>query len=163
MSGNQQQGFDVNAFLQESLGVSLDTQRLTIPKGEYTAQIDTGDKAIDLQFGTISKQGSKNFGKPWARLDVKCVIPDPNLAATLKVERPVVRASIMLDLDANGKIDTSPQRNIRLGKLLEACGQNNPQGSIAGCAGKAVKIMVNVVEEDGKDPYNEVTMFAPAL
>lgn len=160
---NSNSNFDVNAFLQETIAAPLDTQRLVVPAGEYLAQIDTGEGAIGLNFGTVKKEGSKMFGKPWASLNVKLVIPDPNLAAQLKTDRVVVYGSIMLDLNDAGKVDQSPQRNIRLGKLLDACGQNVPGGSIAGCAGKTVKVMIGVDQEEGRDPRNEVISFAKPL
>jgi hypothetical protein len=115
--------FDVASFMNESIDGVLDTALILIPEGEHMGQIGVGEKDVDLTFG-ISKK--KDPPTPWLRVDIFIDATDPNLAVQLKREKVRARYSIMLDLNEEGKLDTRPQRNVHLGKLREAVGQNKP-------------------------------------
>lgn len=105
-------------FLNESVEMpELDTTFTPIPEGEYTGQIGTDEKDVDVRVG------SKN-DKPWMQATVQVVLSDPNLLALMKRDEPVkVRYQFFVDLH-EGKMDTRPQRNVKLGALKAAVGQN---------------------------------------
>ncbi len=145
---------DASAFLNETFEMpELDTVLNPIPLGEYPAQIGVGDKDVDVQTGT------KN-DKPWMRLILMMEITDPNVAAQMKRDvNPKVRYDFFIDLDAAGRIDTNPQRNVKLGKLRKAVGQNKPGTwgfpMLKGCPLK-VKIKHRADENDPTTIYSEV-------
>jgi hypothetical protein len=106
--------FDPAALLDQTLESNA-TRRDPLPVGEAVAQI-TG---LDLKSGTSQK------GNDWTRLDVKLEITDPEYLAQIpgQPEKAFANLGIMLDMQ-NGSIATGPNRNIRLGRLREACGTN---------------------------------------
>lgn len=153
MSG-QEQEFDVNAFLNETIDGELDTKIIPIPEGEHMAQIGTGDKDVDVSRGISPKNN-----KPWMRLDVRMKLTDPNLAASLQREEVTARYSIMLDLNEAGKLDMRPQRNVNLGKLRDAVNQNRPgPWSFLNLKGNPIKVKIKQRKaDDGSDTvYSDV-------
>lgn len=113
--------FDVNAFMSENIDAPLDTKIDPIPEGEHLGQIGIGDKDVDVATGISPKNN-----KPWMRCDLMIDLSDPNLLAQLKREKVRARYGVMIDLNDSGKLDTRPQRNVTLGKLRDAVGQNKP-------------------------------------
>ncbi len=108
------QEFNAQAFMQEMQEMpALDTKIDPIPPADYPGKIGEGDKDVDLVAGVKD-------GKPWMRLVCLIEITDPNLAAQLKRDtNPKVRYDCFIDLDATGRTDTRPQKNVKLGKLKD--------------------------------------------
>lgn len=107
--------FDKESFLNSTVTGANETKVTPVPEGEYTAMID------DLDIRTGEKDG-----KPWASLSIKWYIPDEQLKALLGMEHPTVTDSIFLDME-NGKLAFGPNKNVRLGRIREAAGQNDPK------------------------------------
>jgi hypothetical protein len=150
----QNTNFDVASFMNESIDATLDTKLDPIPEGEHMAQIGTDDKDVDLASGVSAKNG-----RAWLRLDMRVTFTDPNLAAQLKREKVTGRYSIMLDLNEQGKLDLRPQRNINLGKLRDAVGQNRPgPWNFNMLKGQPIKVKVKQKpnEDDPMNPYSEI-------
>lgn len=157
----QPQQFNVAEFMNETYDGVLDTRIDPIPEGEHMAQIGTGDKDVDLAFGI-----AKSTQKPWMRLDMMLDYTDPNLATLLKREKVRGRYSIMLDLNEAGKLDWRPQRNVHLGKLRDAVGQNRPgPWSFGQLRGQPIKVKVKQKpnENDPLSPYSEVVSVTRAI
>lgn len=155
--------FNAAEFMNETIDTQLDTKILPVPPGEHLGQIGTGEKDVDI-IGGIIKNGP-NAGKPWVRLDCMVYLTDPNLAAQLKREVVKVRYSVMLDLNEAGKLDTREQRNVNLGKLRDAVGQNQPgpwnYNQLKGCAIKVV-VKQKPNENNPEEPYSEVVAVTKA-
>lgn len=121
--------FDPVELLNSNL-VANATVRTPLPVGETVAQITE----IKLADGVSGPQ-SKKPGVPWARLDCTLEITDPEYLKTVgdgTREKAVTFLGIMLDMK-DGKIASGDDRNVRLGKLREACGVNGqPLGALAG-------------------------------
>lgn len=114
--------FDSDAFLQATITQSVDTTRTPVPPGDYTVQINTDEKAISVDKGTIGK--GDRAGQPWASLVVLMTIPDPSgsIKAATGRDPAIVRHNIFLDFALDGSLDFSTGKNIQFAKLFEACG-----------------------------------------
>lgn len=114
--------FDADAFLQSTITQSIDTTRTPVPPGDYVAQVNTDDKAISIDKGTIGK--GERTGQPWASLVVLMTIPDPSGSIMTATGRSpvIVRHNVFLDLTPSGQLDFSTGKNVQFGKLFEACG-----------------------------------------
>lgn len=117
-----------------------------IPANDYDVQIGVDEKALKMA-------GGEKDGKPWKRLDVLMAINDP--AGRLKEthgDTPTIRYGVMIDLDENThRFDFGPNRNVKVGKLLEAAGVRKRGWKFTDLYGKRLKIKV-VNKPDKDDP-----------
>lgn len=120
--------FDADALMNENIAANA-TKRDPLPIGETTAQI----MECKISDG-VSGPNSKNPGTPWARLDCKLEITDPEYLAQIpgNPSKATTFLGVMLDLQ-NGSIAVGPNKNIRVGRLREAAGCNGkPLSAIPG-------------------------------
>jgi hypothetical protein len=103
--------FDPNTFLSQEVKGANETKYTPIPKGEYHG----------CYIDEISMAEYDN--KPI--LVVTTAIPDENLKKTLGMEKPIISDRIFLDYE-NGALLFGQNKNIKLGRLREAIGQNKP-------------------------------------
>jgi hypothetical protein len=155
--------FNVEQFLNETVDAAeLDTQRIPVPSGEYLGQIGTEKGDVDLKTGL-----SKKNQKPWMALQLKVRITDANLAAQLKRDpnEPIVLYyNTFVDLNEQGKTDWRPQKNINLGKIRSAVGQNKAgPWSFMQLAGQPVKVSVKQKPGEDGEPRSEIVAFAKAM
>lgn len=139
--------FDPEAFLGTDTSDEMSTVVLPIPEGEYNATIDSvkarlaGDKPV--------------FKVIWNIDDA-----DGKVAKATGRDKNTVRQSIWLDVNDNGSLDTGTGKNVGLGRLREAVGQNkagkpwNPNMLV----GQVAKILVGqrVDKDDASIIYNDV-------
>lgn len=151
----ENQDFDAAAFMAETIDAEFDTEIIPIPEGEHLGQIGTGPDDVKVSYGISPKNN-----KPWMRADIRIRLTDPNLAQQLQREEVWARYSLMLDLNENGKLDTRPQRNVNLGKLRAAVGQNikGQPWAWSMLNGQAVKVKIKQRKaDDGTDTtYSDV-------
>lgn len=150
--------FDADSFLNQTVETSLDTKRLVIPADKYQAQIDK----ITTRDGIISK--GDNAGKPWVSLNVMWSIMDEGLKQEFDRSKIVVPQNIFLDLDDNGGLASGKGKNVNLGKLRDAVGQNEDgqPWSPNMLLGQVAEINVTVgVNPKTQDEQNEVSGVAP--
>lgn len=128
------------------------------PEGEYRAIIDDGEKAITFMSG-------QKDGKNWHKMNVGFKILDETVKAILGRDNVVVPMQMFLDLnETETDFDTSAGKNVSLGRLRDALGQNDdPSWSPAALKGKG-PLMVKVTQRSDKtDPtikYAEVSRVA---
>ena len=152
--------FDAEAFLSSTVQGPMSTTVTLCPEGEYRAFVDDGDKAID--FNTITGgPNSKTPGKEYYQCSVLFSIFDDAIKAQLKREKVLVPMRIFLDMNDSGSaLDLSEGKNVSLGRLRKALGQNDGAWSPLMMKGKG-PVMVKVTHRsDPKDPeikYAEVT------
>ena len=149
--------FDADAFMNQQVDAPLDTVIAQCPEGEYRAMIDDFDN--EKAFRTFTSEKNQRdftvFTPPF-------VIQDDAVAATLGRDKvSVFHKGIFLDFDANGGLDTSKGKNVDLGRLRDAVGQNVPGPWSFSQLKGAGPVMVRVVHEaDRNDPekkYARVT------
>lgn len=146
--------FDPQAFLESTeITGEMSTKRPLCPVGRYNMQIDKYEaKKIDKQDGTGS----------FCMIDFTFVVDGNSLDATGKPvkdstgsDKNFVRMSGFLDFTEGGALDLGTGKNITLGQLRAATGQNDPSKpwSIKQLVGQVVNGEV-YHRQDKKNPEN---------
>lgn len=119
--------FDPDTFMSQTVDAPLATEFTLVPIGEYLAAVDDFDRdafeTIDFEY----KRG-KLAGTPGKMFKFNCpiVINDDKVKQELQRDKVVVTKQFILDLDENGKLAEGTNRNVELGRLRDAAGQNTP-------------------------------------
>jgi hypothetical protein len=114
---SEQSTFDPDAFLSGGVDAGFSTEPLICPEGSFRAQIDNYEgRSIQTDNGE-----RKILRIMWDILDD---------GVRTQLERTTVKVpqDIWLDLDSNGALDTGKGKNVDLGRLREALGQNATPG-----------------------------------
>lgn len=147
--------FNADAFLNQTVEAVLDTQRIPFPAGDHD---ELQIKDLKVNSGVITK--GENAGKTWAQLEVKLVSGDANVRDEMKVEDgqdAAVYYRAFLDLDDAGNLDIRSGKNVQLGKLRQAAGQNSEEAwSLINLRGAVVGARVKHKLTEANDPYAEV-------
>lgn len=154
--------FDPNAFMAQNVDGPMATEIRSVPEGEYTAMIDSfeADKAF-----TQINWNDRNTGEARSAVQFACpfVIQDEAVKSELGREKLVVYAKMFLDMD-NGTLSTAPDKNVLLGQIREAVGQNNAGwsfGMLAGAGPVKVRVKHRADKNDPSKKYAEVNRVAP--
>ena len=112
---------DVNALINTTVSEKLDDQFEATPAGEYIATI--GDRSpIDSWFRTVNMSD----GRQMPQCNIPFVINDPEVAKALGRREATTRLTLWLDTVADtGRLDTGHGKNVGLGALRKALGQEN--------------------------------------
>lgn len=116
------QMFNPEVFLNTTVTDANSTELLNVPEGEYTAisgpVASESFRSYDIKKG--DRAGTKGFA-----LDLEWSINDESGALKAFLGRaPKVRHSVNLDIRADGSLEFGKGRNVELGRLREALGQN---------------------------------------
>ena len=142
--------FSTEAFLQTSVEGSLDTKITPCPQGEFLAIAGKPEvRAAEIKRGDRA-------GEPIYFLDITWDIQDDSIKEELGRDKVTVRQSLILDIK-NDTLDMSKGKNIGLGRLREALGQNTAgqPWSPAMLEGQLAKVVVSH-RMDGDDVYAEI-------
>jgi len=146
--------FDPDLFLQQTVDEPLATEFTLVPTGEYMAAIDDFDKDAIEQIDFEYKKGPR-AGQPgtMTKLTLPFVIDDAKVKAELAREKVVISKQVILDLDDNGQLAHGKNKNIELGRIRDALGQNDDDTwSIAKLRGAGPLIIrVSHIEFERKD------------
>ncbi len=105
--------FDPKQLLESKIEGANATKIPAKLPGEYVFSV----KSVKTDGGTIGK--GERTGQPWGSLVLMLdIIDGPELGS--------FRHSIMLDLTPYGTLAQDPESNVRLGRLREAVGLNQP-------------------------------------
>lgn len=151
--------FDADAFLSQPTEAGFSTQVKPIPIGDYRAFVKEVGKARLLP--------AKESGQPdRAVLDITWSIDDPALAQSLGRQELTARQSLWLDLTVDRKLDRAEGRNMQLGRLLKALGQNGDKtwspSKLLGAGPAVVKIFHEEDRDDSEIKYAKVKAVAKA-
>lgn len=108
--------FDAQSFLNQAQSSGFETKFTQVEPGEYPAQIKK------LGYRTMPQKDDPS--KDSHIVDITYVIEDARQKEVTGLAEPSVRQSIFLDL-IDGKLDKSKNKNIGLGRVLEALGLND--------------------------------------
>jgi hypothetical protein len=161
---NEQTTFDADAFMNDTVDAPMATTMSSVPDGEYQAVI--GDFTSEA-LKTIEFNDKKNPGQKTSRqvLEVPYIIQDAALAAKMEREQVVHRETYWLDFDANGKLATGPDKNVRLGQLRAALGQNSAGWSPSHLRNMG-PLLIAIKSKSANDPtdpekkYTNITKYA---
>jgi hypothetical protein len=115
--------FDPDAFMAQSIDAQMDTQRLLCPEGDFRAMLD--DFEAEKAFRTFTS--AKN-NKDYTVFSPPFVIQDDKVAADLGQDKVIVyHKGMFIDVDeTTGGLATGKGKNVDLGQLRDAVGQNGP-------------------------------------
>lgn len=114
--------FNADDLMNSSVNGAMETSFIPVPEGEYRAN--------------ISKVAIRQ-AKDSILLDVTWEIDDDAVRSATGIDNPQVRQSLFLDINESGSLDLGKGKNVGLGRLREAVGQNGPgawaPGQLMGC------------------------------
>ena len=143
--------FDADTFLGTETDAPMETHFKPVPEGEYTAMIDA----------VVAKEVNDS-----PVLDVSYIILDDALRTEMNMERVSVRQSIFIDMESDGRIALGENRNVKLGKLREALGQNNAGAwaprMLVGAGPVTIKTVNKPDKNDPETIYSNVQRVAAA-
>jgi hypothetical protein len=148
--------FNPDQFLAASVTTAHDTKIARVPDGIYDGQVKK------LEFRTLEASADN---PERTIMEVIWSVLDPKVKEITGIEEPTVRQSIWLDLGPTGALLTDKGKNVGLGKLREALGQNKqgkawaPSHLVGGRAKISVKGVTN--KKDG-EIYAQVEKVAHA-
>lgn len=152
-------GFDIDAFMNQTVEGPMATYVQPVPEGEYLARV--GSEANDVKVEGI--QGKKDPTKTYVRLTLFWDIIDEALKATLGRDKIRVRDQFLLDTE-DGQIKTGPEDNVSLGQRRAGVGLNDGNFAIGMLRGAGPAMIRITHRADGNDPtrkYAEVSRVAP--
>ncbi len=132
--------FDPDQFLATPINEKGSTEYINVPPGTWPAQ---GTK-VDLEDGSTD-------GKPWKKVNFHWEITGvPEVTIKTGRETNPVRETFFLELDENGRLDTSDGKNVKLNKFREEHGLVGQ--SLNGFVGKGGRVVVehNMSKKDSK-------------
>ena len=144
--------FDAEKFMTSTTDGPMSTAPVLCPEGEYKAIVDDGDKAITFRNGTKD-------GNEWHQMGVLFNVTDDAVRAQLKRDKVLVPYNTFLDIKGDA-LDTEEGKNVGLGRLRKALGQNDGSWAPAMMKGKGpvmVKISHRADKNDPSVKYAEVT------
>lgn len=151
---------DISALVAAPVG-SLATEYERVPEGVFMATIDAGDPNEWIKVST------RDNGETTVMLVVPFELQDENLKTALGRQKVMSRMTIFLDLiPGTVQLDTGKGKNVGLGQLREALGQNNDPNwtfnSLPGAGPVMAQITHRVNKQDGRifDQVNRVTKLA---
>lgn len=149
--------FDADAFLGQTTDQEGSTVYPTIPEDDYTGMIDKLDP----------RQFQNKNGETSTVLDVYWRILDEKAKAAIGRDEVIVKQGIFVDMLPNGAIDWGDGKNVKLGRLRDACGQNIPgqpwsPRSLIGQGPLLLHVGVRADPDDPDTKYNDVKRVAKA-
>ncbi len=110
--------FDPSTFLNTEYNEQSSTIYTPVPEGEYNA-VTTGEVKV--------RQGTDDKGDTYTVVDISWEIDDADgkIKEATNRDKNVVRQSLFLELTPQGHLDFGKGKNVQLGKLREALGQND--------------------------------------
>ena len=140
--------FDVNAFLGSEITGQSETRYTPIPEGDNYLAVVSGLKGDNVN------------GDPVLRIELS--IDDEKAREVSGMAEPKVEATLWLDIE-NGGLAFGPNKNVQLGRLREAVGQNDPAKpwSPKMLEGQVCKVAIKHRVNDNGDRFAKVAGFAP--
>lgn len=117
--------FDAGQFMQATVDAPMATEYEICPEGLFPAMIgDFDEKAIQRHSFTY-KQGPQ-AGQPGSMVKFNCPFSIQDETVKAQMERETVYADQQIILDTNelGQLDLGKGKNVKLGQIREALGQN---------------------------------------
>lgn len=119
--------FNPDAFMAQTVDQPFATERTLCPPGEYRMAVDdfTSEAITITEF---EYRRGPNTGKKGKMVKFNCpiIVLDDKVASKLGVDKVVIRQQFILDVDENNQLVFGTNKNIGLGQLRDAVGQNQP-------------------------------------
>lgn len=147
--------FNPEVFLNVQTTEANSTELTLVPEGEYMAMTEP---VTPESFRTFDIKRGDRAGQKGVALDVQFVINDDSGSLKELLGRaPKVKYGMMLDVRPDGTLEMGKGRNVGLGRLREAFGQNltGRPWAFGQLGGQVAKIKVKHRIDNGKT-YAEV-------
>ena len=154
--------FNAEALLNQQTTEANSTELLNVPEGDYTA---VSDPVGADSFKEFDIKNGPNAGKKGLQLIVQWTINDDSGALREFLGRaPKIRQQIFLDRRDDGSMEMGKGRNVGLGQLREALGQNSTGApwSFGMLGGQVAKVKVKHRQLDDGRTMAEVAAVAKA-
>lgn len=115
--------FDPTTFMNQTIDKEMETEFALPPEGEFRMMVGEFPEN-DKLFRTGEIKKGENAGKEWVAASIPLLIVDEAVQSALGREKVVVFDDFFLDFDDTGSLAFGPNKNIKLGKLRTAVGQN---------------------------------------
>lgn len=112
--------FNPDQFMESAIQGANDTKVIPCPTGDWHGRVDSVKAAANE-----IKKGDR-AGDVLAKLNVFWEVLDDEPKRVTGREKVMTRQEIVLDLTDEGLLDMGKGKNVKLGKLREAIGQNDP-------------------------------------
>lgn len=123
-----QDQFDEEAFIHEVQDGQFDTEYTSVPEGDYTMSVKQGSTKI--------VNGIGKDGRNWRKYTARVAIDSPEAKAATNLEAPSARIAFFLDLnDAGTALASGKNKNVNLGRLLKATGNDHSGWNYAAVEG----------------------------
>lgn len=141
--------FNPEQFLGTQTDTAGETKFFPVPVGEWTGQCTKCDAR---QFT------SEKNGNTYTVLEYTWEVTDQAVKDETRLERPTVRQSVFVDLTPAGGLDFGRNKNIQLGRLRAAVGQNKDGRAWAPThiVGQMAKLKVSHRPDNNGDPQAQV-------
>lgn len=140
---------DLSHLLTTPIAEALETHLTPVPEGDCMGVIsDLKPIIVDTKNG------------PAAKLNVEWTVVDEGVLNGMGRETARVRQQLWLDVDEGGQLLTGPDKNIKLGQLMEVFGLNAAGNGIEALNGKGpalLQIKHSPNPKDAKSPYVDVS------
>lgn len=107
--------FDPDTFLSTTYKETTDTKLIPVDEGEFMCQATK----------VAAKKITAKTGLDYYVLEVSWQVLDEDQKKKTGLEKPMARQSMFLELNESGNLDMSKGKNVDLGRLREALGQNS--------------------------------------
>lgn len=159
--------FDVNQFLSGSTDAPMATRPEKPKEGTYLARVSQVENPDEV--GTKWIQPPEG-NRTWIKLSIPFDVYDPTLLESMGRKQPIkVWSDWRLDIDENsGGAATGAGKNIDLGRLRAALGQNSPGvpwtfNQLFGAGPVKVKIVHQTNKQNPDDPFVKIVRVEPAV
>lgn len=152
--------FNPELFLNTTVNESNSTELLPLPEGEYTAVSD----AVNAEsFNSYDIKKGERAGQKGYSLTVQWNINDEDGAIkNILGRKPTARQNLMLDIKSDGGLEFGKGRNVELGRLRAALGQNGDGApwsfSMLGSQVAKIKVKHTVDQTTGRLYVNVVSV-----
>ena len=146
--------FDPDLFMGAEENSGFETTYEKVSPGDYTALLDNiKTKKVNTEEGER------------AVMDVTWHILDEDVKKETELEKPTVRQGIFLDINKKGGLDRGKNKNVGLGRLLDALGINDgkpwsPETLLGSQA--VIRVEHKPNKDDADNPFVNVTKVAAA-
>lgn len=148
---------------------AFDVNTTNLANTEFTGALDTAVVPVDEgEFtGVIEKfelRSLESKGKNYTVLEVFWNVDDEEQRQKTGRDKLTVRQSLFLDITDHGTLDISKGKNVGLGRLREALGQNSPSKpwSFGHIVGQVATVLVTQRASDNGEIFNEIRRVAKA-
>lgn len=146
--------FNASEFMQSQMDKPLETEYTLVPVGEYMATIDdftdSAFEVVEFEYKSGERKGTPGS---MTKVTIPFVIQDDKVKKELQREKVTVARQIILEFEPDGKtLATGPNKNIEIGRIRAAVGQDKGPWSFAQLRGAGpLMVKVSHVEYSRRD------------